>query len=309
MKGKTASFVVASLLFMLEGQMDTARQLLDSYFLAFATPAAHSAEAPAPVAVDEGKGEGEGEGEGGGPVALPRPAAFDPLALYVLYLSLQDRAVSVKGAPSWLKAQAADCLRAVRCFPAVAGRFLGDDDTLDAEVPDAEFDHPLHLLGENSRRLGLGGGGGGSGEDDEEVDEQTAMELSDERADADDPDGPEAAWRALSASCEPMDKLMALTGLREVKRRAIQTYLSTRVRDAASGFFRGSKVNTASNAHLVLIGNPGKGSCREGTAQHRARVTLCPHSLFPLFFLLFFLFSCAARQARARPPWRDCSRR
>ena len=84
------------------------------------------------------------------------------------------------------------------------------------------------------------------------------MELADERRDRDDRSGPEARWDALGASCEPMDKLMRLVGLREVKDRAIQVYLSTRVREAATGFFRGTRVNTASNSHLVLVGNPGE---------------------------------------------------
>ena len=47
------------------------------------------------------------------------------------------------------------------------------------------------------------------------------MELADERRDRDDRTGPEARWDALGATCEPMDKLMRLVGLSEVKDRAI----------------------------------------------------------------------------------------
>jgi hypothetical protein len=46
------------------------------------------------------------------------------------------------------------------------------------------------------------------------VDEQTAMELADERADTEDRHGPEARWEALAADCAPLDKLMKLVGLK-----------------------------------------------------------------------------------------------
>lgn len=77
-QGYTDSFVVAALLFMLEGAMETARSLLTSYFLAFEGPHRDAAEVSA---------ESPSSGSSSVAAELPRPASFAPLALYVLYLT------------------------------------------------------------------------------------------------------------------------------------------------------------------------------------------------------------------------------
>ncbi len=97
--GHTDSFVVAALLFMLDGAMETARSLLTSYFMAFDEPAtaptiaagvasAASAAAadPATAAATANSG-GASEASASVFSALPRPSSFSPLALYVLYLT------------------------------------------------------------------------------------------------------------------------------------------------------------------------------------------------------------------------------
>ena len=191
-QGHTESLVVAALLAMLEGSWEAARSLLTSYFLAFEEAGAGAA-APQPATAAAGAAPGgvtAGAAEATEPAAsesaleFPRPAAFDPLALYALYtaqargdggeglrplhcpgkglgrwggrkraphlppLSLlpQLQALRSPSAPSWRRAQTADTLRAVRCFPAIAER-LGPGDSLDAKVPDAEFDATAAVVG------------------------------------------------------------------------------------------------------------------------------------------------------------------
>ena len=78
---------------------------------------------------------------------------------------MQLQALRSPSAPSGRRAQTADTLRAVRCFPSIAEARLGPSDSLDAKVPDAEFDATAAAVGgggvEVDEQVGRGMRGGG----------------------------------------------------------------------------------------------------------------------------------------------------
>ena len=119
---------------------------------------------------------------------------MSPLALYCIYLLHKEANLPQKLA----KLQTADALAAFRCFPVLASLWL---------TPDDSIDHQL-LAGESLE-------GGDADEDEDELD--LSLDPS--------PSDPETQWRTAKENhgieSKAMDKLMQLTGMHEVKVRAV----------------------------------------------------------------------------------------
>jgi hypothetical protein len=124
---------------------------------------------------------------------------------------------------------AADSLAVARYFPTVAARWLHEEDDLDVRI---------HAKGW--------------------VVDDDASENSSDEVDDEDSSGPEALWglakRTQCAVSRSMDMLMQLTGLREVKHRALgvfKTILLERTRPPG--------LDTAISMNFLFVGNAGCG--------------------------------------------------
>lgn len=118
-----------------------------------------------------------------------------PLALFSLYLILKEE----NSAQKLAKLQMADALSAFRCFPAMATLWLSPEDNIDEQL----------LVDEDLEDSAV------SDEEEDEVDLSLAPSPSD----------PEMQWNVAKENhgvvSPSMDKLMQLTGMREVKVRAV----------------------------------------------------------------------------------------
>lgn len=105
--------------------------------------------------------------------------------------------------------------------------------------------------------------GSGSASSGPLLDAQTAADMLDERARGTGPDAPEQAWEDLkrggARGCESLDKIMALTGLPEVKRQALLTYNAITFEAQKKRMRGGAGVDTTTGTNMIFVGNPGTG--------------------------------------------------
>lgn len=153
---------------------------------------------------------------------------IDPLLYYVHYLMWEKTGSSSKKAD---RVRAACALTALRCFPQVAELWVDEDDDLDSKA----------------RAEGLLEGDESDAEDEEDVDDAASSK-----------DSPEAEWQLAKAdhnlSAESMDKLMALTGLREIKKKAMGV-----VKEVLLQKDRPASVKAETSMNFLFTGNPGCG--------------------------------------------------
>ena len=127
---------------------------------------------------------------------------------------------------------AADALAALRCFPLCCSRWTGPDDDLDHIVATEESSEDEDK--EDS--------------DDDDFDDEINVELP--------PDAPENEWivakREHSAVSPSMDKLMSLTGLKDVKNRAMSVF-----KEALLAPLRPKGVQSKTTMNFLFVGNPG----------------------------------------------------
>jgi hypothetical protein len=166
-------------------------------------------------------------------LAGPTDALVDPVVFYAHY-SAWVAAGRPRGRRERLAA--AHALTALRCFPAFAGEWVGAEDDVDEQV----------------RREGLDDDeDAGAGGDEEEADSE----------DDDEPPGPrdpETEWREAkerhAMASAAMDRLMALTGLKAVKRSAIRIVKEVLLRRG-----RPAGIRAETSMNFLFVGNPGCG--------------------------------------------------
>jgi SpoVK/Ycf46/Vps4 family AAA+-type ATPase len=155
-------------------------------------------------------------------------AYVDPMLYYVIYLMWRRYGSNRKSE----RVRAAFALTALRCFQAFADSWVDDDDDVDAKV----------------RAEGLMGGEESDLEEDEE-------ELEEESAGR---DAPEAEWLLAKADhllkSEALDQLMALTGLRDIKKKAMGV-----VKEVLLQKGRPASVKAEISMNFLFTGNPGCG--------------------------------------------------
>jgi len=152
----------------------------------------------------------------------------DPMLYYARYLVWSKTGSNKKSE----RISAACALTALRCFPKFAAQWVDEDDDVDAKVK-AEG-----LMDEDEDS---------SADEDEELDES-----------ADSPDSPEAEWKLAKSdhdlTAEAMDSLMALTGLREIKKKAMGV-----VKEVLLQRDRPASVKAETSMNFLFTGNPGCG--------------------------------------------------
>ena len=145
---------------------------------------------------------------------------FDPLAFYVMYLIWKEE----KSLQTIVRLKAADALRVFKCFPNMASVWLDDDDDLDEKVVQEGIDV------------------------DEIDDDEECIEIL-----STDPD---QQWKLAKlnhgVSSPSMDKLMALTGMREVKARAV-----TVCKEVLLAKKRPPEIKAQVAMNFLFVGNPG----------------------------------------------------
>jgi len=158
-------------------------------------------------------------------------AAVSPLLYYIRFRLYQDQASK----SSLDRHQAACAVAALRCFPAFAARWLKDHDPVRIQrLVDGQ-----HKRDDDNKR------------DDDSGDEEDLLEA-DEECDA------AAEWRVAKAdhklTSKSMDELMKLTGLREIKRKAMGI-----VKEVLLQRDRPASVKAETSMNFLFTGNPGCG--------------------------------------------------
>eukprot|EP01041_Mallomonas_annulata_P013532 gene13532-28695_t len=153
-----------------------------------------------------------------------------PVYFYVRYrLSMQT---PPKGKIA--RNRAADGLSASKSFTKLSKRFLTVKDDID-DVVEAEIKDQNKF--------------------DEDSDENDDVELEDEEF---TPDAPELEWlevkKEVGKSSPSMDKLMALTGLKEVKKKAMAVY-----KEVLLTPLRPKYLDSRTTMNFLFVGNPGTG--------------------------------------------------
>lgn len=130
-----------------------------------------------------------------------------------------------------LRARAADALAALKCFPAFAKHFVTEEDNLDELVAKDDMEN-------------------GEETDDEDDDSEIQEVLA--------PDSPENEWilakKVHGAKSKSMDALMSLTGMKQVKTRAMSVYKETLL-----GPLRPDDLEQITTMNFLFVGNPGTG--------------------------------------------------
>ena len=153
---------------------------------------------------------------------------IDPMLYYVYYLTWRKCGSTRKSE----RVRAAFALTALRCFPAFAENWVDADDDIDAKVK-AEG-----LMEEEA---------GDMDDDDDELEEDPAAR-----------DSPEAEWQLAKSDhqlkSEGLDQLMALTGLRDIKKKAMGV-----VKEVLLQKGRPASVKAETSMNFLFTGNPGCG--------------------------------------------------
>ena len=155
--------------------------------------------------------------------------SLDPCYFYVLYAIWKlDKPISKSA-----RGLAASALAVLRLFPTFSKRWLLEADNVDIVVAKEEAAASV--------------GCGDDVEDDEEDVEETLP-----------PDAPENEWKMAkfrhNAVSPSMDELMKLTGLNQVKTRAMEVYKATLLDP-----FRPKSLDDNTTMNFLFIGNPGCG--------------------------------------------------
>ena len=157
------------------------------------------------------------------------------------------------------RAFTADSLAAFRCFPVLADIWLTEEDNLDKTLSSLKKKN-MNKLNESN-----GNNNNNNEEVDDENDENEDDELDEEDEDElDDDDSP--SERLIAESCKlwkiakenhkiespSMDKLMELTGLSEVKSRAISV-----CKEVLLSKKRPKHIQAQVTMNFLFVGNPG----------------------------------------------------
>jgi len=171
---------------------------------------------------------------------------IDPMLYYVHYLIWQKTGSSNKKAD---RVRAACALMALRCFPQFAEAWVDEEDDVDSKV----------------RCEGLLEGDE-SDDEDEEATEDAASSSK---------DSPEAEWQLAKADhnlvAESMDKLMALTGLRDIKKKAMGV-----VKEVLLQKDRPASVKAETSMNFLFTGNPGCGKVSRDACARRLPIPSPP---------------------------------
>ena len=156
---------------------------------------------------------------------------LDPIAFFVIYSIWKE-----KQAPHrTLRLRAADALSAFRCFPHMERIWLTSDDTIDQKVK-------VEGLDKDSEEE--------DDDDESDDDDELLVELL--------PSHPEFQWQLAKSNhsllSPSMDKLMALTGMRDVKSRAMNV-----CKEVLLSKKRPANVKTQVAMNFLFVGNPGSG--------------------------------------------------
>jgi SpoVK/Ycf46/Vps4 family AAA+-type ATPase len=153
---------------------------------------------------------------------------MDPMLYYVYYLTWRKCGSNRKSE----RVRAAFALTALRCFPAFAENWVDADDDIDVKVK-AEG-----LMEEEASDMD---------DDDDELEEDPAAR-----------DSPEAEWQLAKSDhqlkSEGLDQLMALTGLRDIKKKAMGV-----VKEVLLQKGRPASVKAEISMNFLFTGNPGCG--------------------------------------------------
>jgi hypothetical protein len=186
---------------------------------------------------------------------------LDPTYFFVLYALWKQKGKPVASKRERLRA--ADALAAFRLFPRMAGRLLGAGDDLDAAVEAEETAKQKERELKEQKRIdaaeaagvdpSLAAPGADADSDNSDSDE---YEYGDE--DPDDAFSPLNEWtlakRSGKIASPSMDKLLALTGLSEVKLRAMSI-----IKEVLLEPHRPKGVKSVTGMNFLFTGNPGCG--------------------------------------------------
>jgi hypothetical protein len=164
---------------------------------------------------------------------------FDPAIFFAVYEN--DAPKGRTKPPRYALQRAADGLRALRHFDAVAAALLADPSlhTLDATIP-AEVVTAV----------------------EDAFDEEAAADIFDEELAATDADAPEVLWEELRAApdsrpCPALSKIMRMTGLRNVKNMALNLYMTITMREMLKRVNGGAELDVDDGCNMTFVGNPG----------------------------------------------------
>ena len=167
----------------------------------------------------------------------------DPMLYYARYFMWNKTGGNTKSE----RVSAACALTALRCFPKFAAKWVDDDDDIDRKVK-AEG-----LMDEQEDS---------DADDDDELDEYS-----------DSKDSPETEWKLAKSdhnlTAEAMDSLMALTGLRDIKKKAMGV-----VKEVLLQRDRPASVKAETSMNFLFTGNPGCGKTTVAQLLARAMTQL-----------------------------------
>jgi SpoVK/Ycf46/Vps4 family AAA+-type ATPase len=167
----------------------------------------------------------------------------DPMLYYARYFMWSKTGGNTKSE----RVSAACALTALRCFPNFAAEWVDDDDDIDRKVK-AEG-----LMEEQEDS---------DADDDDELDEYS-----------DSKDSPEIEWKLAKSdhnlTAEAMDSLMALTGLRGIKKKAMGV-----VKEVLLQKDRPASVKAETSMNFLFTGNPGCGKTTVAQLLARAMTQL-----------------------------------
>jgi SpoVK/Ycf46/Vps4 family AAA+-type ATPase len=156
---------------------------------------------------------------------------IDPMLYYVYYLTWKKYGNNRKSEC----VRAAFALTALRCFPVFAESWVDAEDDIDTKVKSEG------LMEQEESDMD---------DDDDELDDNHIMLKNSE--------SPEAEWQLAKAdhklAAEAMDQLMALTGLREIKMKAMGV-----VKEVLLQKGRPASVKAETSMNFLFTGNPGCG--------------------------------------------------
>lgn len=157
-------------------------------------------------------------------------AVVDPIVLYVTYLMWKDGKSALKSD----RLRAASALSSFRCFPKIAEIWLTADDSIDLQIEAEGLDKDT----------------------DEDIDEDY-LDMSPDPT----PSDPEYQWRIAKENHQvaspSMDKLMSLTGLADVKSRAVYV-----CKEVLLSKKRPQSIKAQVTMNFLFVGNPGTVSSR-----------------------------------------------
>eukprot|EP01038_Epipyxis_sp_PR26KG_P004361 gene4361-6169_t len=181
-------------------------------------------------------------------IITTKPSLLDPMVLFLIYLLWKEDDSIHKRSKS-AKLRAADALVSFRCFHELSSLWLLEDDNIDKKVREG-----LDTIEPNE-----------DDNEDSDEEEDVAPILT--------PTDPEYQWKIAkknhSVSSPSMDKLMELTGMHEVKVRAMNV-----CKEVILAKHRPKEIQAKVAMNFLFVGNPGTGKTTVATLLASAMVEL-----------------------------------